>query len=75
MPDTILAGLFDHRQRLAVNDADFEGEYIETFDAAEPSCRYRRRQSGIAARRRLCRALACCPNRHSCTETLFTDSG
>jgi hypothetical protein len=30
VPDTILAGLFDHRQRLAVNDADFEGEYIET---------------------------------------------
>jgi len=37
MPDTILAGLFDHRQRLAVNDADIEGECTETFDAAEPS--------------------------------------
>ena len=29
------AGLFNHRQRLAVDDADVEGERIETFDAAE----------------------------------------
>src|SRR6266850_454207 len=27
--------LFDHRQRLAVDDADFEGERIESFDAAK----------------------------------------
>ena len=35
MHDTTLAGFFDHRQRLAVDDTDFEGERIETFDAAE----------------------------------------
>ena len=33
--DTVLVGLFDHWQRLAVDDADFEGERIESFDATE----------------------------------------
>src|SRR5258707_9485192 len=32
---TALAGPFDHRQRLAVDDGDFEGERIDTLDAAE----------------------------------------
>ena len=35
MREFTLAGLVDHRQRLALDDTDVEGERIEALDAAE----------------------------------------